>query len=92
MKDIKKARIIRDSSVSILTNIQAGRPRNRDSIPGKGKIFLLRNSVQIYSGDHPVSCPAHITESKRPKREAALSSPSNVEDKEARSYTSTFLS
>lgn len=45
------------SSVSIVTRLQPGRSENRDSIPGRVKIFLLYTAVQASYVSQPASSP-----------------------------------
>jgi hypothetical protein len=43
----------RDSSVSIVTKLQAGQPMNQRSIPGKDEDSSVLHTLQTSSGSHP---------------------------------------
>jgi hypothetical protein len=60
--------------VSTASRLQAGRPRIRGLIPGKGKGFSLLYNVQIESTAHPASCPMR-TEARIAARSVANYSP-----------------
>jgi hypothetical protein len=77
----------------IIYSFRHGRPRNCDSIPGKGKSFLYSHSFQTGS-----RAPHHLVQwvqkappsgIKRLGRQADNSSPSSAEVKNVWSYTST---
>jgi hypothetical protein len=75
----------RDSSFGIVPRPQAGRRRNRGSIPCRG-------SVQTSAGTHPASYQVgtggYFPEVKRPGREANLLPSSSASVKDMWSYTS----
>jgi hypothetical protein len=79
------------SSVSIVTELRAGRP-GFDSLNWQGRDFFIA-PYQTGSGARPVSYPmgtGALSLVKRPGREADHSSASSAEVKNALNYTSTL--
>jgi hypothetical protein len=94
-RDIPEDRALQNNSVSILTKLCAGRPRNWNSIPGRGKECFLLHSIQAGYWAQAVSYPmvleAISSWVKRPAREADHSPPSNAEVKNTRTCALPFL-
>jgi hypothetical protein len=73
------------SSVGIATMIQTGHPRNRGSIPGRGKIFSVLSNVQTGFGTltqfNKIGIGGCFSGDKAARREGDYSPPSRADVK-----------
>jgi hypothetical protein len=89
--DIPEDRTLQNNLIGILTKLWSGRPRNWDSIPGRGKECFLLHSIQTGYWSQAASYPMVLEAISSWVKWPASEAPSNAKVKNARTGALPFL-